>query len=59
MNTRSREGGIEAVKVLPLPFWTIVLDDLFRAEVTGSMRCSEQTRKEKKKHHYHHNMLHF
>lgn len=45
MNTRSREGGIEAVKVLPLPFRTIVLDDLFCAEVTGSMRCSEQTRK--------------
>ncbi len=24
----------------PLPFWTIMLDDLFCTEVIGSMRCS-------------------
>ena len=43
-NTRSGEGGIEAVEVLPLPFRTIMFDYLFYAEVIGSMCCSGQTR---------------
>lgn len=43
--TRSCEGGIEAVEVLPLPFWTIMFDDFLCAEVMGSMRRSNQARK--------------
>lgn len=42
--TRSCEGGIEAVEVLPLPFWTIMFDDLFCAEVIASMCRSNQAR---------------
>lgn len=41
-DTRSCEGGIEAIEVLPFPFWAIMFDDLFCAEVIGSMCCSNQ-----------------
>lgn len=41
--TRSGEGGIKAVEVLPLPFWTIVFNNLFCAELIGSMCCSKHT----------------
>lgn len=41
--TRSGEGGIEAIEVLPLPFWTIVFNELFCAKLIGSMRCAEHT----------------
>lgn len=41
-HTRSCEGGIEAVKVLPLPLWTIMFDDVFCAEVIASMSRSNQ-----------------
>lgn len=43
-HTGSCEGSIEAVKVLPLPFWTIMFDDLFCAEVIASMCGSGQVR---------------
>lgn len=39
--TRSGEGGIEAVKVLPLPFGAVVFDDLFCAELIGPVCCSK------------------
>lgn len=41
--TRSGEGGIEAVEVLPLPFGAVVFNDLLCAELIGSMRRSEHT----------------
>lgn len=42
-HTRSREGGTEAIKVIPLSFGAIMFDDFFCAEITGSMCRSIQT----------------
>lgn len=44
--TGSCEGGIEAVEVFPLPLWAIMFDDVFCAEVIGSMSSSNQPRDE-------------
>lgn len=46
--TRSSEGGAQTVKVPPLPFWTVMFDDLLRTEIFGSMRRSELYKKRKR-----------
>lgn len=46
--TRSSEGGAQTVKVPPLPFWTVMFDDLLRTEIFGSMRRSKLYKKRKR-----------
>jgi hypothetical protein len=42
--TRSRKCGIEAIKVLPFPFWTVMFNDLFCSEVISPMGCSNENK---------------
>lgn len=42
--TRSRKCGIEAIEVLPFPFWTVMFNDLFCSEVIGPMGCSDENK---------------
>ena len=44
-HTGSCEGGIEAVEMPPLPLRTIMFNDVFRAEVIGSMCRSKKEKK--------------